>query len=432
MRLVQVLVPRGKRDAVLDALDEEGVDYAVFDETGRETYSALVTFPVPPSAVEPILDRLRRVGVEEDAFTIVLQPETVVSKRIGDLKHQYTGINIAREELQERAEEMAPELSTFLWMTVISTVIAATGLLLDSSAVIIGAMVIAPLMGPAMAASVGTVVDDPELASRGVRYQIVGLSVAIVSAALFGLLIQQSVLIPPGLDIRTIPAITERFTPNFLSLLLALGAGAAGVISLMRGSGSVLVGVMIAVALVPPAATVGLGIAWGEFGVALGGSVNVLVNLLSINLTALALLWVAGYRPETMRSTGTARARTLSRIAVIVLGIAVLSVGLGLVTYATNQTTVYHHEANSEVRELFVGPQPEYQNYELIDTTVTYRTLDFYRKHPARVRVVVDPRGTPPPNLAQQVDDRITQRTGTETSVEVVFVQSQESSSWTD
>jgi len=57
------------------------------------------------------------------------------------------------------------------------------------SAVIIGAMVIAPLMGPAMAASVGTVVGEPDLVSRGVRYQITGLLVAIVSAALFGFLV---------------------------------------------------------------------------------------------------------------------------------------------------------------------------------------------------------------------------------------------------
>ncbi|KZN24345.1 hypothetical protein A4G99_08025 [Haladaptatus sp. R4] len=427
MRLVQVLVPRGKRDAVLDALDEEGVDYAVFDETGRTEFSALVTFPVPPSAVEPILEKLRMAGVEEDAFTIVLQPETVVSKRIAELKRRYSGFNIAREELRERAAEMAPESSTFFSMTFISTIIAATGLLLDSSAVIIGAMVIAPLMGPAMAASVGTVVDEPKLAERGVQYQITGLLVAIACAALFGFLVRGTVLVPPGLDIRTVPAITERFTPNFLSLLLALGAGAAGVISLMRGAGSVIVGVMIAVALVPPAATVGLGIAWLDFGVALGATVNVLVNLLSINLTALALLWVSGYRPERTRSVGQARSRTLWRIAIILVAIAVLSLGLGLVTYGTNRTTVYQEQAKGEIQHMFVGPNAEYAGYQLVDTTITYGPLDFYQEKPAHVRIVTDPEGEPPNDLAQQIDRKITQRTGQKTTVEVVFVRSQES-----
>ncbi len=394
---------------------------------GRKEFSALVTFPVPPSAVEPILEKLRDVGIEEDAFTIVLQPETVVSRRIGELKRRYAGVNIAREELRDRAAEMAPDRSTFFSMTVISTIIAATGLLLDSSAVIIGAMVIAPLMGPAMAASVGTVVDEPDLVSRGVWYQITGLLVAIASAALFGFLVQGTVLIPPGLDIRTIPAITERFTPNFLSLLLALGAGAAGVISLMRGAGSVIVGVMIAVALVPPAATVGLGIAWLDFGVALGGTVNVLVNLLSINLTALALLWVSGYRPERVRSVGDARSRTLVRIAVILVAIAVLSLGLGLVTYGTNRTTVYQEQANGEVHSLFVGENAPYSDYQLVDSSVTYRPLEFYQGEPAHVRIVTDPPGRPPDDIAQMIDRDITRRTGQQTTVEVVFVQSQES-----
>ncbi|WP_266075579.1 hypothetical protein [Haladaptatus caseinilyticus] len=77
---------------------------------------------------------------------------------------------------------------------------------------------------------------------------------------------------------------------------------------------------------------------------------------------------------------------------------------------------------------MFVEPQAEFGSYELIETTVTYRSLDFYRDNPVQVRTVVDPRITPPPDLAQLVDDRITRRTGKETDVEVAFVRSQESS----
>ena len=76
--------------------------------------------------------------------------------------------------------------------------------------------------------------------------QVVGLLAAILTAAVMGWLLQQTVLIPPGLDIRTIPQIAERTSPNFLSLFLALGSGIAGSLSIMRGSGSTLVGVAIA------------------------------------------------------------------------------------------------------------------------------------------------------------------------------------------
>ena len=78
MRLVQVLIPEGTRADALEALDSEGVDYALFEEVGRGDFEAMVQFPVPPSGVEPVLERLRAAGIREDAYTIVLPTETVV------------------------------------------------------------------------------------------------------------------------------------------------------------------------------------------------------------------------------------------------------------------------------------------------------------------------------------------------------------------
>lgn len=81
MRLVQVLIPDGRRASVLDVLDDEGIDYAVFEEVGRGDFYAMVQFPVPPSGVEPVLEHLRSAGIEEDAYTIVVPTETVISRR---------------------------------------------------------------------------------------------------------------------------------------------------------------------------------------------------------------------------------------------------------------------------------------------------------------------------------------------------------------
>ncbi|WP_341536939.1 DUF389 domain-containing protein [Methanosarcina barkeri] len=83
-----------------------------------------------------------------------------------------------------RAENLAPETSTYLSFLVLSTIIATGGLLLDSAATIIGAMVVAPLMGPAITASVVTVLDDRKLASRGIKMQIGGLLLAIAVGTL--------------------------------------------------------------------------------------------------------------------------------------------------------------------------------------------------------------------------------------------------------
>ena len=165
-----------------------------------------------------------------------------------------------------------------------------------------------------------------------------GLVAAIATAAIMGWALQQTVLIPPELDIRTIPQVTERTSPNVLSRFLALGSGLAGVISIIRGAGSALVGVAIAVALIPPAATAGLGIAFGLPGVFIAATVLVVVNLLAINFSALLLFYAAGFRPPETPDMRAVRSAVFTRIATIAVGIAVLSLVLGAVTWTTFQT----------------------------------------------------------------------------------------------
>ena len=226
---------------MLAVLDEEGIDYAVWDEAGRKDFEALVQFPVLPIGVEPVLAKLRKAGVDENTYTIVLTPETVVSTCTEALKQRYSGTRISHEELIARAEDLAPETSTYFAFLVLSTIIATGGLLLDSAATIIGAIVVAPLMEPAISASVGTVLDDRKLASRGIMLQVIGLLLAITVGALIGIFLKESILLPPGFDIREISQVAERISPNFLSLSLALGSGIAGAICIIRSAGSALV-----------------------------------------------------------------------------------------------------------------------------------------------------------------------------------------------
>ncbi|WP_435156685.1 TIGR00341 family protein [Haladaptatus sp. DFWS20] len=426
MRLVQVLIPRGDRADVLETLDEEGIDYAVWEETGRGDFEALVSFPVPESGVEPVLDNLYAAGIKENSYTIVMPTETVVSERIQSLKDRYQGHRISRDELRARAEDLAPVSSTFFIFLVVSTLIATTGLLLDSAATIIGAMVIAPLMGPAISASVGAVLADSDMTSRGVRLQVTGLLAAVATAALLGWLLKETVFLPP-VDIRTIPQVLERTSPNFLSLFLALGSGVAGAVSIIRGAGSSLVGVAIAVALIPPAATAGLGIAWGHPGVILTAGVLVLVNLLAINLSALILLWLAGYRPEKGTHAMKARRAVRIRIATVVIGLVMLSVVLGAVTWASFEVGTVETGANTEVEAMFTNGQ--FGDLEFVQATVDYDIDDVILGNPADVTVVVThgPNEQIPPDLAQRIDRRLTKTTSEDIVVHVEFIRGQHS-----
>ncbi|MFC7226466.1 TIGR00341 family protein [Salinirubellus salinus] len=429
MRLIQVLIPEGTRETVLEALDEEGIDYAVFDEVGRGDFEAMVQFPVPPSGVETVMDRLTDAGVREDAYTVVLPTETVVSQRLSALVERFPGLRISREELYARAQDLAPANSTFFAFILLSTIIATTGLLLDSAATIIGAMVVAPLMGPAISASVGTILDDVNMTRRGVLLQVTGLLAAILTGAVMGWLLQQTILIPPELDIRTIPQVAERTSPNFLSLFLALGSGIAGSLSIMRGSGSTLVGVAIAVALIPPAATSGLGIAFGLWGVALAAAVLVLVNLLAINLSALLLFWVAGFKPLEAGKFEGVRASVFSRVVVIAIGIAVLSIALGAVTWTTFQTQSLERQVQVDMEQRFA--EADIEGVELVSVTVDYEPADMLVGEQPQVNVLVGiPRDLDaPPDLAQRWDDELTETLGRDVVVRVGFVEAQVSES---
>ncbi|POG55404.1 TIGR00341 family protein [Haloferax marisrubri] len=403
MRLVHVLIPTGSVEAVLDELDSEGIDYAVSAEVGRGGYDAQVSFPVPTSAVDPILTRLRAVGLEDDGYTIVVSAETVVSKRFEQVKANYTDLSLSRAELVSRAEDMAPPLSTFVAMTIVSAVVATTGLLSNSAAVIIGAMIIAPVMGPAISASVGSVLYEPRLFRRGVGLQVLGVALAIASGLVFSLLVKETLLVPPGFNPIEVPQVQERLTPNVLSLVLAVGAGVAAVLSLTRGVSSVLVGAMIAVALVPPAATVGIGIAWdAPLAVAEAGTL-LLVNVLAVNLVALSLLWLSGYRPVSEARTDSARKRTLQLLGIISFALIALGSILAFVSLLSVADAEFRTELNAEIADVL--SRNEYRNVRLVEVHIDVSPVQglLFSEEPEVTILVDSPGGVPPNGLAEDV-----------------------------
>jgi uncharacterized hydrophobic protein (TIGR00341 family) len=427
VRLVQVIIPTGKREAVLGLLDEKGIDYVLTDETSGREYTGVAYFPLPTSAVEPVLTDLREQGLNDRAYTVVLDAETVVSRQFEELQERYeeeeeADERIAREELTATATDLAPAIGIYVAMTIISAVVATAGLLLDSPAVVVGSMVIAPLIGPAMATAVGTVVDDQELFVRGVRLQAIGFTLTVAAATAFALLVKELHLVQfVGSDIAEIGQIRERLAPDVLSLAVALGAGAAGAVSLSSGVSASLVGVMIAVALVPPAATVGIGIAWQLPMLVLGAGVLGLVNMLSINLAGISVLWYSGYRPESWFRLDEARTATVTRVAVLAAAIAVLSVFLGGVTYDSYQAATTEDQIRATVDDALTGT-----GAELFDLRIV-RTNGILFRHPEQVVVTVGvPPGDRPPDLAGRVDARVQRATDHDVAVQVRYVEFEE------
>ena len=196
----------------------------------------------------------------------------------------------------------------FYAMVATSTLIASLGLIANSAAVVIGAMLVAPLMTPIFGIALSLVRGDGNLLRRAIQAEVIGVILSVLMSASFGLL---------PLALQVTPEMLARTEPNLLDLLVAILAGFAGTYAMIDERLSpALPGVAIATAIVPPLANAGLCLALGAYEGAAGSFLLFLANFLSILLIASAVFMAAGMSPlfpwtttgDVMRRFGLAAA----------------------------------------------------------------------------------------------------------------------------
>jgi uncharacterized hydrophobic protein (TIGR00271 family) len=179
----------------------------------------------------------------------------------------------------------------YLVMNALSTVVAAYGLLQDSVAVVIGAMVIATLLGPITGIALSLVDGDTTLFRRALMAELVGIGIVLAISFTIGGIHGS---IPLGQQILS------RTSPNILDLMIALAGGAAGAYAMASPRVAAgLVGVAIATALVPPLAVAGICFARGEGRLALGAILLFLANFVAIQLSSSVVLAILGFHRVT-------------------------------------------------------------------------------------------------------------------------------------
>ncbi|WP_323677137.1 TIGR00341 family protein [Halorubellus sp. PRR65] len=418
MRVVRVLVPDDRLSTVRDRLDDEGVDHLVLAQNEAADRS-LVEFPIPAEGVDFVLDELRDAGVD-DEYVVVLGAETVATTHYDDLERRFVaeqeeGDAIATEEIRSKAVGMTPNARTYYAMTLLSAVVATAGLLLDSPAIVVGSMVIAPQVGSAMAASVGAAVGDRRLLLAGLRSQVLGLALAICAATAFGLGLKTAAFVPPSLNVDTVTQIASRISPGFLSIAVGLCAGAAGAFGLATAVPVSLVGVMIAAALIPAAAATGIGVAWGFPLVAVGAFVLLAANAVAINLAALGTFAFLGYRPE-----GGAR-DLLASDPVVPAVLVVLVVAFAVLGGATARHATVENAVNDAVGEVL--DREPYEPLGLVSVRVGFSpATELTGEQPVTV-VVSRPADVPYPALADAIRRAVADSVAGPVAVTVEYVE---------
>ncbi|HIK58906.1 MAG TPA: TIGR00341 family protein [Nitrospinaceae bacterium] len=282
------------------------------DEMDRQLISILVS----DENRQSVLDALQGL-LGESSKILVQNLEAVLPRKQPKLTDDEDGgtVNTTREELYNNVVKNARLDSTYLLLVFLSTVVVAIGLLEDNVAVVIGAMVIAPLLGPNMALALGAALGDMPLMWKAIKTTLAGLLTALLFSILIGFLWP--------LNISSHELMT-RTDVGLDSVVLALASGAAAVISLTTGVASVLVGVMVAVALLPPAATLGLMIGAGEPRLAVGAALLLAVNIVSVNLAAKIVFWVRGIKPRSWLEKQKANQSMVTYLVIWVISLALL------------------------------------------------------------------------------------------------------------
>jgi uncharacterized hydrophobic protein (TIGR00271 family) len=429
MRLVKLLVATDSKDDVLDVLESENIDFVLTKDASERRDTVLVEFPLPTQAVEYVMSELREAGVDDREYTVIASAETAKTRNFHELEDRFVaGVeeddSVAREEIRAKALDMHRNALTYYSMTVFSAIVAAAGLLMDSPAVVVGAMVIAPQVGSALIASVGISLNDRRMMYLGFRDQVLGFAAAVAGAFVLGTMLKSGQIVTSVLDVSTIGQISKRISPGLLSVLVGLCAGAAGAFGLATALPVSLVGVMIAAALIPAAAAIGIGLAWQLPSVSIGASLLLIVNAVAVNLAAFGVLWYLGYRPASWDETTAEEASDGSLVdgrevlpgAVAIGVLVVVFLGAG---GALGSQVAFDNAANDAVEEVL--DDERYRELELTSVSTEVAMVGTVGQTPEVTVVVTRPADVPYPGLAAEIRDQVQNETDRSVAVSVEF-----------
>ncbi|MEM6384927.1 MAG: TIGR00341 family protein [Pseudomonadota bacterium] len=324
VRMITVSAPDQTIPPIRRKAEELGASgirtYAETQREGRTTLQMLVGSAARQDVVDAVQAAL---SAQKDWRLTILPVETTVplprdeeeaEKRRKKASENKIG-GMTREEIWNIVWGQARLDDTYLMFVVLSTIVAALGMLTDSVAVVVGAMVIAPLLGPNLAFAVGVALGDGKLIGRALLTNVAGLALALLLSVAIGTFWTGSL---------ASDELLSRSTIGFDGLVIALASGAAAALSLVTGVSSALVGVMVAVALLPPTSAIGIFLGSGQLALAGGAAMLLAVNIVSVNLAAHTILLWRGVRPRTFFEDKKAARGRLASAIVWVLLLAVL------------------------------------------------------------------------------------------------------------
>ncbi|MCP4228816.1 MAG: TIGR00341 family protein [bacterium] len=302
-------------------------------------------------------------------------------------------------EYEELTEEKVGR--SYYIMTALSAVIAVFGLLLNSAAVIIGAMLVAPLMTPILGLALGMTRGDFAVIGRKLRDIGLGAAVAILFATVFSFFV-------PEMDYGS--EVLARTAPNLFDLAVAIASGIAGAYAFAhKDMSAALPGVAIAAALVPPLAVIGLALGNFDFALVLGSTILFLANIIAVVMAGALTFIAVGYFAHTAKKL---KERRFKALLVSTAALVLIAVPMGYFMVDNVLTANKENRINEAVENSF----PDSEGYEKF-------RIDWDKQRGGDRLVVIFTGISPPDNdRVEGLINELGEITGENTEIKVRFV----------
>jgi uncharacterized hydrophobic protein (TIGR00271 family) len=293
---LRIVAPEDLAHKALDLLCREDsvVNVVHLHGAARKPNGDVILCDVAREDASVIISDLRELEIPAHGSIAVEELDSAISDAFDRAEKAAPGLPsdaVVWEEVQSRTSEQTELAVSFVAFMVLAMQIAAVGLVLDQPILIVGAMVVGPEFGPLAGVSVAIVHLQGQLARRSLAALLVGFPAGILAAFGSTLILAAVGAFPDELS-ENRPLTEFVSSPDFLSLFVAIVAGAAGVLSLTSAKSGALIGVLISVTTIPAASNIGVAAAYGEWSDAGGAAGQLALNLLGIVTSGVITLFI--------------------------------------------------------------------------------------------------------------------------------------------
>ncbi|MCF1648408.1 DUF389 domain-containing protein [Streptomyces indiaensis] len=304
---LRLITPSDRTDEVVLLIEKTvGTTHlVVLPGAARDPAGDVVMCDVAREAGDELLTGLRNLGIDTTGSIAVESIDLSLSKRADKAEADAPGEAsdaVLWEHLSDATHEESTLSVTYLAFITLATMIAACGVVLDNSILIVGAMAVGPEFGPLAGISTAVVRRQPRLAARSLVALLVGFAAAMAVTVGFSLFMDAVGLFTEAQLEADRPNTGFIYAPDRLSFVVAVLAGIAGTLSLTSAKSGALVGVAISVTTIPAAANAAVALSYGDTKQTWGSTEQLLLNLLGIivagTLTLLAQKWFWARQPK--------------------------------------------------------------------------------------------------------------------------------------